>query len=515
MNEKMQKLSAFLAGAALLLAIVLLAALALSAHVVTVHESHENYPMNELVVFWQDNPLLSVLATIAAIAVMMGLHALLEKGRKLHLDKALLALWMMATAAWLWGVQLVPRADSQRVVEAALLLAQGDYAPMRDIYFNDSSYQMGICFALEMIRRLLPMLDLALVVQLLNVLMCAGMAAVMAAFIREICGDGHEKSAFALYLLFLPMPFYCTYVYGTIPMMLFTACSALCFAQYVRRGGVKYGLGFALFMGLAVVMKPNAMIAMLALAICAVLHAMKCRDIRVIAYAALMAVLCVLLPRAVVWQYELRSGAHFSGDISMLARLVMGFQRSATGAGWFNNYIDQYSTWLMEPAAAKQLILTDLRAIFAEFAAAPATFVRFVAEKCASLWLEPTYSVLWHGVVCDTVGRFNGLANMVYLETGVLRMPLERVMDALQQALYVLSLIGTAGCLKKKNDPVQILLPVIVLGGFLYHLLFEAKSQYIFVYAFFLVPLAAQGLCMLEGLLRRKWKIWKEKRASR
>lgn len=334
----------------------------------------------------------------------------------------------------------------------------------------------------------------------------------MAAFEKELNGMGGEMGVHALYLLFLPMPFYCTYVYGTIPMMFLTACSLLCFVRYVRRGDAKNGVGFALCMGLSAVMKPNAMIPMLAVAICAVLHAMRSRDFRAIGYAVLMAALCVLLPRLAVWQYELRSGARFTGDISMLARLVMGFQRSATGAGWFNNYIDQYSTWLMEPEAAKQLILADLREIFAGFAAAPATFVRFAAEKCASLWLEPTYSTLWHGVVCETTGRFNGLANMVYRETGALRMPLERIMDALQQAVYVLSVVGAAGCMKKRGDPVQVLLPAIVLGGFLYHLLFEAKSQYVFVYAFFLMPLAAQGLCILETCIQNAWKA---KRASR
>lgn len=166
MNNRMQRLSAFLAGAALTLAVVLLVVLALSAHIVTVHESHENDPMNELVVFWQDNPLWSAAATAAAIAAMMAMHALVVKGKKLHLHRLLFLLWMTVSALWLWGIALAPRADSQRVVEAAMMLAQGNYAPMHDIYFNDSSYQMGICLVLEMIRRLLPSHDLAMVVQL-------------------------------------------------------------------------------------------------------------------------------------------------------------------------------------------------------------------------------------------------------------------------------------------------------------------------------------------------------------
>jgi len=503
----MQRFSAFLAGAALVVFVWLIGILALSAHVVTVHEGYENYPMNELVVFWRDNPLLSLAATTAAICACMALHALLEKGKKFHLQKLLFALWLLAAIFWVWGAGVTPRADSKRVVDAALLLAQGDYSPMRDIYFNDSSYQMGICLMLEMLCRLLPGANIAMAVQVINTLMCVLMCGMMAAFAREL-GEEHRGAAYALYLLFLPMPFYCTYVYGTIPMMLFTAWAFLLFARYVRRGGVHRGIGFAVCLGLAAVMKPNAMIAMLALVICAALHAMSGRNWRVLPYAALGAALCVLLPRLIVWQYELRSGCSFSGDLSMLARLSMGFQRSATGAGWFNNYIDQFSTWLMDPQEAKAIILADLREIFAAFAKAPGTFVQFMAEKNASLWLEPTYSALWHGAVSDVTGRFNGLANMIYLETGALRLPVERVMDAFQQAMYALACIGACANWKKRRDAIRMLLPVTVLGGFLYHALFEAKSQYIFVYAFFLTPLAAQGLCVLEEKLR----VWYSKR---
>ena len=81
-----------------------------------------------------------------------------------------------------------------------------------------------------------------------------------------------------------------------------------------------------------------------------------------------------------------------------------------------------------------------------------------------------------------------------------------------RQAMYVLACIGTGASFKKRHDPVQILLPVTVLGGFLYHAIFEAKSQYIFVYAFFMMPLAAQGLCVLEKWLMEKLRGLKEKK---
>ena len=46
-------------------------------------------------------------------------------------------------------------------------------------------------------------------------------------------------------------------------------------------------------------------------------------------------------------------------------------------------------------------------------------------------------------------------------------------------------------------------LPVTILGGALYHLLFEAKAQYAYPYMVYMLPLAAAGLCALAEKLKK------------
>ena len=43
----------------------------------------------------------------------------------------------------------------------------------------------------------------------------------------------------------------------------------------------------------------------------------------------------------------------------------------------------------------------------------------------------------------------------------------------------------------------------VVLGGTLYHLLFEAKAQYAYPYMVYMLPLAAMGLCALAEKLKK------------
>ena len=46
----------------------------------------------------------------------------------------------------------------------------------------------------------------------------------------------------------------------------------------------------------------------------------------------------------------------------------------------------------------------------------------------------------------------------------------------------------------RRRRILDAMLPTVFLGGFCYHLIFEAKSQYCMIYFLLLVPLAAIGV---------------------
>ena len=76
-------------------------------------------------------------------------------------------------------------------------------------------------------------------------------------------------------------------------------------------------------------------------------------------------------------------------------------------------------------------------------------------------------------------------------------------MDAMQTAVYALAALGGARAMRRKEDAAMLMIPVTVLGGTLYHLLFEAKAQYAYPYMVYMLPLAAAGLCALEEKLKK------------
>ena len=75
-------------------------------------------------------------------------------------------------------------------------------------------------------------------------------------------------------------------------------------------------------------------------------------------------------------------------------------------------------------------------------------------------------------------------------------------MNQHQQFIFLGMLMGLAALLKKR-DILSCILPLIILGGLTYHLLFEAKSQYALPYFILMMPVAAMGFAAFFERLKK------------
>lgn len=511
MRSVSQKAARFLTLAALIVFACVLALVTLGALSTTASSAVANNRMNQQVTLARDG-FGGLALTAALLLALAAVHAFLRRRAGRRAFAAALALWTAAALCFVLSVGLLPRADSALVIEAAKRFAAGDFSPLEGEYFSRVSYQLGICLPLEGLARLLPGLDLNLLMQALNCVISAALMALLCGLAGGLSGDARTSGAAALlYMAFVPMLLFNMFVYGVLPMLLLCVLAMRCFARCARTGERRFGVLYALLIGAAAALKPNAMIVMLALLICAAVHALQRKDGFLLLCAALSVVLCFALPAGVIRLYELRAGVTLAPDTGMLLRLAMGMQDSMIAAGWYNGVIEEYWPLSVTPEMEKAAALEMLAARLREFAADPAGAWAFFKEKCLTQWAEPSYDILWYGAVCGKSGRFNGLAHAIFRDGSPVRALLAGYMNIFQQAAYVLALIGTCGMIKEKRiEAVQLMLPVTVLGGFLYHMLFEAKSQYIYPYMLLLLPLAAAGMDLLAGRARNKRKEWRE-----
>lgn len=67
----------------------------------------------------------------------------------------------------------------------------------------------------------------------------------------------------------------------------------------------------------------------------------------------------------------------------------------------------------------------------------------------------------------------------------------------------------------KKKDLEQQILLITVFGGFLFHMLWEAKGRYILPYFVMLLPMAAVGLAEMSARAELRIRTWKAVRTER
>lgn len=493
----------FLGTAAMGLAMCVLAAIAVSSLFVTAR-LYSSGRRSEDIAFLRDALLPNLALTLGLLAVLVLAYRLLVRCARRRLTAGLCALWLALTLILVLGTNLGQMYDLAYVCEAAQLFAQGNYKAMQVDYFNAYSYQLGFCLPMEMLLRLLPGIDLNRFMQALNAVLSLATAGALSALCGQLFPEsGAPRAALLLFVTFLPAMFYCMLVYSTLPMMLLASLSMLCFVHLLRTGKARYGVLYALLIAAAYMVKLNAAVPLLAMGIAAVLAAMEGGDWRLPAFAVLSAAAAVLLSRCAILQYELRSGITLREDVSALARLAMALQEGGASAGWFNGFTEQFFTPEVTAEQERAAAAAALSQRLAQMRADLPMTAAFFRDKLLSQWQEPAYGTLWYGNLCEGTGALAGAAQALFAQDGALRAALERMMNIGQQALYVLACIGMAGALRRRRDAAQMILPLTILGGFLYHMIFEAKSQYIYVYALYMIPLAAQGLCALsEGVSR-------------
>ena len=507
MNDKTTrgvKAASLLSAAALVLLLCILIPLTLCSMTVFAQLGLDG-PFEDSIRFLPERLVVNLLLTAAAIAALLGMRALMERLMGVRLTAGMMAAWTAAALVWIVAVGLISETDFGCVVDSAERFAQGDYELLHWGYFRGSSYQLGICLVIDTIKRLLPMLNVDIVMQCLNVLLSVGFMGMLAAFGQTVL-DVSAKTTLLLFVLYLPAFLYNHYVYGTLPMLFFGAAACLCFARYLRTKRASLLAVMTLALALGYVLKPNGIVVTIALLICGVLHAMETRDARPALFALGALLLGYLLNRLVIFQYELRAGFPLDENQSLLTWLVMAITPAEhVTPGWYTGYAGVFYDLYLPREEQSAIVMADLSRRLGEMAADPMAALLFFKEKILSQWMEPTVSVMTYGLRCAYEGRFNGLAQTLFREGAVNDLAIA-CMNLYQQVLYVLACVGTAGVFGKQRDAAAMALPVIVIGGFLFHTLMEAKSQYIYPYMVYMMPLAALGLTMLGQTAGRMMK---------
>jgi len=289
--------------------------------------------------------------------------------------------------------------------------------------------------------------------------------------------------------------FFSTYVYGNILGLCFSLWAIRCLIKFLKNGRIRNGLAAAVLISLGSLLKNNFMIFLIAMAV--VLLVAFFREKKPV-YLVIL-VLCFLVragfSTGLEMYYENRSGIEIGDGQPMLGSLAMGLRDDGNAPGWHNGFdINIYRESEFDADVTKQKAMDSIRGSLGKMKNLGYAF-DFFYKKTVTQWCEPTYQALWDSNCSNNhTMELSGFTNSIYY--GGWNKFFVGVMDVFQSLIWGLSFYGLWKGRKELRGSVLIL-PLIVLGGFLFQLFWEAKAQYNIQYMIVMIPLAAYGLYML------------------
>lgn len=268
-------------------------------------------------------------------------------------------------------------------------------------YFNQHPYQLGFMAFCQLLQTVFgPKNYLAM--QLANVVFLTLAYGGTLRLLWLMTKEARAVRFGALLLMLCLQPIlYVTFLYGNMASI---ACTlwAMCFlCRMARDGGAWRLLPAGLLCGLAVMMKPNGWIPVLAMLIVMGLWFLSEKKWKLLPLLLLLVLGPMLCTKTVEKAYSAASKADLTGGIPMTAYLAMGLQESSRAPGWYNEYVDRvYKATGYDPEKTSSRAKKNLRFRMNEFAEDPAYAVCFFHEKMVSQWNETTFEAIWISKTC-------------------------------------------------------------------------------------------------------------------
>ena len=520
-ESKGERLANTLGLLAICCAFLCAAALALTSLFAAARIGVGQYALLQVQIF-EENELTNLMIVTFGIVVLMLLS-------KLHIPKRLNRILLVAMLAvfgafgmiWAASVHAYAESDGAVLVRIAEKLIAKDYTELATqgaylhYYLIRYPYQCGLLSFIELLVRAFGSIVALEMARGLNVVLLVSSYAGVVLIGERLFQN--EKVTFLTILLLatcVQPVLSCTFVYGLIPAFSLCVWAIYFVIRYLQTGEKRTMIPVVLLLALAAYVRSNAWIVIVAIAIVLLLKTIRIKSWLPLLFAVLIVGLAIPAPKIAQTSYENQIGTSFGSGYPKIYWIAMSLQNGWKATGWqVQGYQEEMESEYGEDmdavyVRAKQDIKTGAMKLLQE----PGALGTYFYEKLVSQWDEPTFTSIWITEAVQQYAAPEPLADIIYSDQfdSVFRF----VTGKMIKLLYFGFALGVAGLLRKRTEE-QILLPLIILGGVLFHLIFEAKSQYVLEYLPLFAPIAAYGVFqtgrVVERLSQRIFKRRNEK----
>ena len=456
---------------------------------------------DEYTFFVSDNGVVHVVVLIFfIIACLIGRKYL--KGK--ISDNAKKVIWFVVLAAYAITLILLsvyvaiePRADQKSVVDTALAMIQGDYSAYQlGGYMYVYPNQIGIVYLFYYLFQIFPFgIKTVCVLNAISALVTViGMNGIGKA-INKSSGDRFFTGIVTIG--FLPMAFYTTFIYGNLIGMALSTIGIWCTLKFLSDRKNIYIIIAVLTSALAVIVKQNFIIPLVGIIIFLVLDMIKKPNRKTFIFGVSVLIATLGISSVINIHVESITGEKISKGVPALAWVVMGMQEGYMAYGWHNQYNeDVFRNNNCDTDSTNEIVIRDFKKRIEEFAKKPAYAMKFFFQKTISQWNNPTFECFWINDLAKRASDGIMVKKLPGWLENLAGEPGSKVLTWYCNAYQSLILLGVCLWLIWGHAEIlteQLLPATIFLGGFVFHLFWEAKCQYVIPYFILLFPYAVRG----------------------
>lgn len=448
----------------------------------------------EVVFYSKDNIFLNSMLLLIGVGGLYLIRPLLLKIRLKHLALFTSLFTFVIGIIWILGVQMGVSADSGIIVNHAYEFAIGNYGGLEDVYYQHYPFQLGFTLFCQVFFSLLSLNNKAIFFEIVN-LICIIFTYLALIIFCKICfkNEMYAKYSSIFCMFCMQSILFSCFVYGIIPALMLSSWSILLYFLYKKTNKLYFLPVSAFLLGIAVLLKYNSMITLIAMIIISFIYILKSKDIKYCGFIIIALLFTMGLKSTVICWYENKGNIDFSNSEPLAGWLAMGLQESKSAPGWWNSYnYDNFEISGRDQEIAKENAYKNISLSLTKFNEDRIYFLNFFKNKVLSQWNEPTFESLWFGTTRDSYIERKGIFKEAYINID--DNFFYYYMNFYQQFVYVFVFVFLIYDIKNTNTNMESMVFVLtIIGGFFYHLFFEAKSQFIFPYFILMIPLAAIG----------------------
>jgi hypothetical protein len=178
-----------------------------------------------------------------------------------------------------------------------------------------------------------------------------------------------------------------------------------------------------------------------------------------------------------------------------LSDVALGTDERAGYAGWYNGInVDFYRLSDFVPEAASEEAKAYIGDFFQYSKDNPKYCIGFFIRKISSQWIAPMYQSL--ALNSNIVNEQPRIIEFIYREESAWKL-MDVCMNLYQYMLYLSAFCFALFSWKRKRDLKYYTGLIMVFGGFLFTVIWEAKTRYTLPYLAMLIPYSAIGFNML------------------